>query len=326
MTSMPVHNTLSPSDLKKLPEDIAQNVKYIDSVDFLCLVQEDEKKILARRQKEAEQAETNEKPKILFYDHAWQYRFGKTIGRLKSEGHDITTAEKLEEALELCKKSDVMYMHFNQSGDDNAELVKRILQMRPDITIHLMSGLKQKHLRVILEKQLPAELLDRIVSSAITVPVGPNYLEKAIEKDEKKLLARRQAETNEKPNVLVYHHLPLTAPRLVKELREEGYTASPAISKEEALELCGKEKFDTIFMHFNPRGEDGIELVKAIHRLQPNAVINLVLTDLPTHLNSVGKIREQLPGIALNFLGLPVTHDALLDNVCKDGKPYARKK
>ncbi len=106
---------------------------------------------------------------------------------LKEKGYDVKTATTINEALELYKKEkfDVIFSHFNPSGEDGVEAVLRLREKFPRAIVHLMSAFEMRELLPHPE-QLPAEL----ISKPVQLPVYSYELLPYIEQDEKTISAR----------------------------------------------------------------------------------------------------------------------------------------
>ncbi len=102
-------------------------------------------------------------------------------------------------------------------------------------------------------------------------------------------------------------------PLILKEvLAEEGYTAFPASSSMEALDILHQEKIDLVLTDVKMPGMDGVELLSKIKEINPDTPV-IVMT---AH-GSVEKAVEAMQKGAYTFIQKPFENQTLLSHISK---------
>jgi two-component system response regulator PilR (NtrC family) len=94
---------------------------------------------------------------------------------------------------------------------------------------------------------------------------------------------------------------------LTQLLTSEGYRVEISASGEEALEKFSAERFDLILLDLLMPGMDGIEVLRAIKRIQPQAVVVII-----TAYASVESAIEAMKIGAFDYVQKPFKHEELL--------------
>jgi len=94
---------------------------------------------------------------------------------------------------------------------------------------------------------------------------------------------------------------------LTQLLTSEGYDVESSASGEEALEKYTSQKFDLVLLDLLMPGMDGIEVLRAIKRIQPQAVVVII-----TAYASVESAIEAMKIGAFDYVQKPFKHEELL--------------
>ena len=114
-----------------------------------------------------------------------------------------------------------------------------------------------------------------------------------------------------KPNILIIDDEISICESLQGVLEDEGYTVQTALSGEEGVRTLAGEQIDLVFLDIlMPGGVDGIETLKRIKQISPNAEVLMIsghgTFDLALEAGQLG---------ASDFLGKPLSLDSILSKV-----------
>lgn len=102
---------------------------------------------------------------------------------------------------------------------------------------------------------------------------------------------------------------------MVKSLIEDNFedtSISEADSGEQAIERCGAEKFDAIFLDLNMPGQDGLTIAPKLKELCPDAKVALLTA------NFQERVKVKAEELGLRFYAKPVTLEIVQDFIAND--------
>ncbi len=232
-------------------------------------------------------AETLKKMKILIVHEADGIR--EAIEFSIPDKVQSVSVETFKEALEVCRNKKerfnvMLYQHVSLRDDDNGiPFLNELLRINPGMVMEVVM------LEYLLSWRFDLAKYEKL-----------------------------KKENEAKPKILLLHADIALVELDIFGMLNAGYRVEYETTAQKALELCGKEKFDIVFVHFRPRDEEVLERVKKIRESQPDAIIHLM-----SH-NSKGELLRT-PGASLpeelvsNFVTLKPGRP-LVDVVYKDEK------
>ncbi len=222
-------------------------------------------------------------------------------GILSKKGYHVSLADSGESAIEMLKTArfDVIFMDIKMPGLSGVEALARVKELNPDAVVIMMTA-------YAVEDDVKRALRE----GAYTVLTKPFEIEKTLQLLQECLQSRAL--------VMVVDDRLQDRHMLKTVLEQRGYRVVAVENGEECLRQLGERRFQIVILDIKLPGMDGLQTLKSIKELRPDAAVVMITGYSAGHL-----VEETFEHGSHACLTKPVDIDKLL--ILMDNCLAARK-